>query len=98
MPLRPDQPGMEDAPLDPIPAAGWSLHTHTSHSSYSKESNRNRDPGERRRMALMSEGGIATSGKISDQWEVPSAEITMGRVMREENREVKRSKGVGKRQ
>lgn len=43
----------------------------------------------------MSEGGIATSGKIIDQWEVPSAEITMGRVMREENREVKRSKRVG---
>lgn len=91
--LRLDQPGMEDAPLDPIPAAGWSLHTHTS---YSKESNRHRDPCERKRMALMSEGGIATSGKISDQWEVPSAEITMGRVMREENREVKGSKRVGK--
>lgn len=44
----------------------------------------------------MSEGGIATSGKIIDQWEVPSAEITMGRVMREENREAKRSKRVGK--
>jgi len=87
-----DQPEMEDAPLDPIPASGWSLRTHTS---YSEESNRHGNPCEHRRTALMSEGGIATSGKIIDQWEVPSAEITMGRVMREENREVKRSKRVG---
>ncbi|KAL0128298.1 hypothetical protein PUN28_003517 [Cardiocondyla obscurior] len=90
--LRLDQPGMEDAPLDPIPVAEWSLRTNTN---YLEESKRHRDPCERRRMALMSEGGIAAGGKI-DQWRGPLAEITMGRVMREENREAKRSKREGK--
>jgi len=66
--LRLDQPGTADAPLDPIPAAGWSLRTHTN---YPEESNWHRDSCERWRTALMSEGGIATSGKIIDQWEVP---------------------------
>lgn len=58
--LRLDQPEMEDAPLDPIPAAGWSLRTHTSNF---EESNRPRDSCERQ------EDGSDERGRHRHEWE-----------------------------